>query len=138
MRKVVLGLLAVAVVAFALPRLGRVYDGFRAMRSARSRVEQLLGAMQAARGSSDAPETRTAACLWFKGTLVILDRDELIAAERGFAVWRERRRLDGSVGSWRIESVALPDPHLLTTVLVVATVDERVLPLTVQQGQPVS
>ncbi len=137
MRKLVLGLLAVAVVVVAVPRLARLYDRSQSIRSARGRVEQLLAAVRDAGGSPESPALRTAACLWFKGTVVINERDELIAAERGFAAWRASRRLGGPVRAWRIESAALPDPTDPLTVLVVVSVDGQPYQFTVQPGQPI-
>jgi hypothetical protein len=138
MRKLVVILVAVAAVAVAAPRLAGMYDRWRTVDTARDRVEQLLTAMHDSGTSPDAPEARTAACLWFKGTPTIVDRDELVAAQRGFAAWRAKRRLGGPVRSWRIESAALPDPEDRTTVMVMATVNGQTLSLTVQRGQPIS
>ncbi len=138
MRKLVLGFMALAVLAIVVPRLSKAFDRSRAVHTARDRVEQMLGAMQAAGAQQDAPEARTAACLWFKGTLEILDREELTAAVRGFAAWRSSRRLGGPVRSWQVESAALPDPNDLLTVLVVATVNGQPQPFTVLPGQPIS
>ena len=138
MRKAAVVVLIVAGFALAAPRLSRAFDEWSAIRGATKRVEALLASMVAARGSLDGLEAQTAMCLWYKGAMVISDRDEMVEAQNGYIDWRRAQKLTRPIGSFEIVSARFVLPGELSPVLVLLRIDGEPRAFTVPRDRPIS
>lgn len=112
-------------------------EGASAEENARVRVTAILEGMKKGGGGVNV-EIQTSICQWYKGKILIQDRDELAKASDLFAVWVREKGLDRKIADYEIVDVKVVEGARPPTYLVTVRIEGQTYRMKVPEKEPVS